>query len=648
MADIKEKMRLLREKKGLEDKDINKTKSLREATKPSYKAVDAENDVQKRLERRRQREIEKEEEKKKVKTGGNEEQKKEIDDAESIREARRLERQKRREEEKRRMEEEERERAREREERKKKREEERRIKEEQAEMERQKLREERKKQRELERKALQPDYDNLKEIEIQAKLQKGKLVETKEVNQPEKVGEGEEKEKKPEEEVMLTGKVRTELIELRTANASLQKQIDELNRINEQHMKGANIRQIELENTIKKNNEEIGVLKSDLELYRGKQKEKPLFHTRPARDLEWPDELKMPAVKVGVKALGITSSNEACIGEITEEDGNKWGLCGYNVLKHKVYPAPEIMQETIDGLVLLVNNYKIRQNELEKTHKETVDGMSDEMRQLRQDYEKLRDVYGADVVKMHSNINNRAAMAYGLECEMSVQVAEAIKDVKDYTKGRSRWYSTTSKNDEKLWADLRNENNGQINYPKGRHDFKARLFQFYTSEDNELLCNELRSYKQDDLLHGKAFILDTFNEVFVYYATNCPPQDKAKVTSAALAYNKYSDDGRSINTPVVQVEDGQEPVRFRLQFKTWNAKRVDKDIVNSTYLDNDKFFDYSKLLRQKDLPAWVDRSCLEEYLRDDDFKGVFKMERSEFNLLPRWRKDAERRKAKLF
>ncbi|EDR21929.1 villin, putative [Entamoeba dispar SAW760] len=657
MSDLTDLMKKFRERKGIDDATLAKNQEIKEITNRA-KGVDAETDLERRKrERRERREREEREAAEKEKAGSSTSRAERVstsaETAEEAREKRRLERQRQREEEKRRLAEEERKAQEEREARRKKREEELRIAEEQREAQRKKEREERRKRLEEERKALEGSSVTERTERAAQKLKQATLIGTKEVTKDStetKQGNQNTLNNEQQTDEIRSGKQSIQLIELKANNEALRKQVEALTKEKEDFQKGAGNRQIELENKIKENIKEIELLKGDLELYRGKQKEKPLFHTKPSRNLEWPDELKMPVLKVGVKAIGITGSDDAYIGEITGDNGNKWQFTEtLSVLKHKVFPSPEVMQETIDNLVMVNNNLKIRQQEMEKEHQRYVKGVENEMKQLRADYEKLRDVYGADVVKMHANINNRVSMVYGLECNMAVQVAEAIKDVKDYSKGKLRWYSTTSKNDDKLWADLKRENNEMINYPKGRHDFKARLFQFYTSEDNELLCNELRSYKQEDLTHGKAFILDTFNEVFVYYGTGCPKEDRAKVTSAALAYNKYSDDGRSVNTPVIQVENGQEPVRFRLQFKGWDQRKiVDRETQQNIFTDNGKYFGYAQLLNSDKLPDWVDRSCLEEYLKDDEFKGVFRMERSEFNMLPRWKKDAERRKAKLF
>ena len=134
----------------------------------------------------------------------------------------------------------------------------------------------------------------------------------------------------------------------------------------------------------------------------------------------------------------------------------------------------------------------------------------------------------------------------------------------------------------------------------------------------------------------------------MYYSTACTPDERARVTNAALAFNKYADDGRAANTPVVEVEPGAEPVRFCLQFKNWSARKATKEQEAEVFLDHTKKFTYRELLHPESLPEWVDRACLEDYLTDQEFRAVFGMERSEFNLQPRWKKEFARRKHSLY
>jgi len=83
-----------------------------------------------------------------------------------------------------------------------------------------------------------------------------------------------------------------------------------------------------------------------------------------------------------------------------------------------------------------------------------------------------------------------------------------------------------------------------------------------------LKVSEIINFKQSDLRSGQSFILDTFDEVYVYSGTNATVEQKFKATQAALGLVKHSD--RSKQASVINVDEGEEPLRFRLQFD-WKA-----------------------------------------------------------------------------
>ncbi|ELP92641.1 trichoplein keratin filament-binding protein, putative [Entamoeba invadens IP1] len=515
-------------------------------------------------------------------------------------------------------------------------------------------REQRRKQREAERNKI--DVLNAEEVTRQKAdyLNQATLIEEKQKvsdkeTPPENKTEELKTEKLEEKEPKDASKMSVEVIELKAMNKKLNDQVKSLEEFRAKAELASAKLSREYGTQIDGLNKTVTDLTTELELYRGKLSEKPLFNTKVPREQPWPEEIVQPELKVGVQAVG-KCEDEYTIGTIQYDEGLKYDFGKTKFYKKDVFLPPPVSKELIENLVMLNNNLKARQQEVDKEHKKYVEGVEREMRELREKYEKMRDLYGADLSDMQSNFNNRVSKSFGLECKMAVEVAEGIKDVKKYARsnGVDRWYSSPSKHDDEMWAKLKNGNNGNVDYPVGRHDFKARVFQFYRSEDNELLCNELRVFKQEDLNRGCGYIIDTFNEVFVYYGTSAGCVERASIAKTALAYNKYSQDGRSKNTPVVLCEQGREPIRFQMQFSKWDQKRAGYQDTQDIFTDRDKHFDYGKLLKPDELPNWVDRSCLENYLNEEEFKAVFKMERSEFNMLPRWRKDAERRRRKLF
>ena len=422
-----------------------------------------------------------------------------------------------------------------------------------------------------------------------------------------------------------------------------------------------NNKTIEVNEQKRKIEKEINDLKNDLKYYRGYQTDKSIYKKRKDRDVEWPVEVYQPVVKEKVDAIAEYQSGKFYAHNVLYDDGNKWDLGDYQILKFKVFPSVGDLKQTIEKLNELNLKTIDEQKAMEDKHREFMKTKGDEMKELIKEYERTRDVYSCDVHKMHANYNSTYRRAFGYEYQMNVKVADALKDAQEYSTRKQRWYISTSERENILyWAPLQvhssNQQRGQsIDYPLVQQSYKPRYFQFYISEDNDLLCKEIREFNQDDLKYGEGCIIDTFTEVFVYFNKKCDGIHRAKIMNAALAYNRFAQDGRTVNTPVVQVEAGKEPIRFTKLFprcfeKTVLGDGVDIEKINF-YSEDDRYFTYEKLVEMKQngtIPVWVDESCLEEYMKDDEFEKGFGIKKEEYNKMKRWQKQVLRKKAGLF
>src|SRR5262249_23454663 len=84
---------------------------------------------------------------------------------------------------------------------------------------------------------------------------------------------------------------------------------------------------------------------------------------------------------------------------------------------------------------------------------------------------------------------------------------------------------------------------------------------------------EIVDFSQDDLLQSDVFILDAFQEVFVWVGHGA--KDKTdKAFQAALDYVKKVDDGRPADVPVYKVTAGSEPPNFCCHFLGWNDDKA--------------------------------------------------------------------------
>jgi len=103
------------------------------------------------------------------------------------------------------------------------------------------------------------------------------------------------------------------------------------------------------------------------------------------------------------------------------------------------------------------------------------------------------------------------------------------------------------------------------------------------------------------------------------------------------------------------ISKGREPSEFKALFPTWvefaadNLQLSVEDPQPLTELLHERTRPRSiDELRNRQLPKGCDTSHLESYLSDEDFHRVFKLSREEYELLPRWKRIAMKKEARLF
>jgi len=161
--------------------------------------------------------------------------------------------------------------------------------------------------------------------------------------------------------------------------------------------------------------------------------------------------------------------------------------------------------------------------------------------------------------------------------------------------------------------------------------------------------------------------LDTFSEVYVWVGDKSNATEKKMAFETAIEYVKNATDGRSPDTPILKVVAGHEPRLFTCHFLGWDPVRAaakedpaeaklraakgasgpaDVRAAAAVYTSGAKYS--LAVLKAKDLPEGVDATRKEDYLNDDEFKTLFKMDRDAFNKLPGWKKDNAKKSSGLF
>lgn len=163
------------------------------------------------------------------------------------------------------------------------------------------------------------------------------------------------------------------------------------------------------------------------------------------------------------------------------------------------------------------------------------------------------------------------------------------------------------------------------------------------------------------------FLLDTYNEVFVWVGAGSNETERKQALLTAVQYVEQADDGRSKDTAIYRVNAGFEPPNFTCHFLGWDAalaastedpyerklREMNGGAAPAAQDARAALADYSKKYSYKDLstrniPSTVDQGLLENYMEDKEFADVFKMSRDAFAALPKWKREGLKKAAKLF
>jgi advillin len=195
---------------------------------------------------------------------------------------------------------------------------------------------------------------------------------------------------------------------------------------------------------------------------------------------------------------------------------------------------------------------------------------------------------------------------------------------------------------------------------------EPRLFQC-SNASGSFKVEELFNFNQDDLDRDDVFLLDTYNEVFVWVGAGSNETERKQALLTAVGYVEHAEDGRSKDTPIYRINAGYEPPNFTCHFLGWDAalaasnedpyerklREMNGGAAPAAQDARAALADYSKKYSYKDLstrniPSTVDQGNLENYMEDKEFQEVFKMSRAELAAMPKWKREGLKKAAKLF
>jgi len=202
-----------------------------------------------------------------------------------------------------------------------------------------------------------------------------------------------------------------------------------------------------------------------------------------------------------------------------------------------------------------------------------------------------------------------------------------------------------------------------------------RLFQVSNAR-GYIWAEEIDNYAQEDLISEDCMILDTYAEVYIWIGKECRPEEKTGAMEMAQQYVASNKERSVDDTTFMVINDDQEPPMFTMHFIGWSdrerggktyeelcaemeasnpdpaglAKSLVVDLgtaMKAVEIGGTKH-PYASLKAPAPCPDGVQPTHKEQYLSDEEFVTVFKMEKEAFNKLPKWKQSGQKKKVGLF
>ncbi|NWX55907.1 VILI protein, partial [Promerops cafer] len=207
-----------------------------------------------------------------------------------------------------------------------------------------------------------------------------------------------------------------------------------------------------------------------------------------------------------------------------------------------------------------------------------------------------------------------------------------------------------------------------------------RLFEC-SNKTGTFLATEIIDFTQDDLDESDVYLLDTWDQVFLWIGKGANESEKEAAAAMAQEYLQSHPSGRDLDTPIIVVKQGYEPPTFTGWFLAWDPLNWDDKKsyetlraelgdesslgqLTSVLTSRQEVFTASTTLvptkletfplhvlvntAAEDLPRGVDPSRKEDHLSSEDFQAVFGMNRSAFSNLPLWKQQKLKKDKGLF
>jgi hypothetical protein len=196
-----------------------------------------------------------------------------------------------------------------------------------------------------------------------------------------------------------------------------------------------------------------------------------------------------------------------------------------------------------------------------------------------------------------------------------------------------------------------------------------RLFQC-SNVTGDFVVEEIFNFNQDDMTMDDVFLLDTFDQVWLWVGADANRNEKQLAFQAAIDFVANAPDGRDRDTPILKIDPGREPPMFTSHFFGWDdnkfnsgggdpyleklkalkgeaaVERISDALNLMGYLPTSTKFSYDDLKAKR--VDKIDPTKRHEYLSDEDFHRVFGMDLATFDVQPAWKQKQLKQQKKLF
>jgi hypothetical protein len=200
-----------------------------------------------------------------------------------------------------------------------------------------------------------------------------------------------------------------------------------------------------------------------------------------------------------------------------------------------------------------------------------------------------------------------------------------------------------------------------------------RLFQC-TNMTGVFDVTEVYNFSQEDLIDDDVMLLDVYTSVMLWVGSGANEIEKRSAVETAQKYIAGANDGRDSDCPLMVLKAGSEPPMFSMHFIGWDAELFQKnkfidpyeaklaamkaanpepevEVVAPAPAPAPAFASSSDTKTLAELQAGcdgVDPANKETYLSDAEFQTLFGMDKAAFSALPKWKRQAAKKKNGLF